>query len=98
MLYRDVIRPLLFKCDPEWIHHASLSLLTSTSLAGHAIEPFTHFDFPSLEKKLFGLTFPNPVGLAAGFDKNAKLFNELANYGFGFIEIGTLTPKAQPGN
>jgi len=51
-----------------------------------------------LERKLFGLTFPNPVGLAAGFDKDAKLFDELSHFGFSFIEIGTLTPKAQPGN
>ena len=51
-----------------------------------------------LERKLFGLTFPNPVGLAAGFDKDATLFDELGYFGFGFIEIGTLTPKAQPGN
>lgn len=51
-----------------------------------------------LERRVFGLTFPNPVGLAAGFDKDAKLFDELADFGFGCIEIGTLTPKAQPGN
>jgi len=51
-----------------------------------------------LEKKLFGLTFPNPIGLAAGFDKDAKLYKELSNFGFGFIEIGTLTPKPQAGN
>ena len=51
-----------------------------------------------LERKLFGLTFINPVGLAAGFDKNAVLYNELANFGFGFIEIGTVTPKGQLGN
>ena len=52
----------------------------------------------SLKRKVFGLTFDNPVGLAAGFDKDAKLYNELAAFGFGFIEIGTLTPKSQPGN
>ena len=52
----------------------------------------------SLEKEIFGIKFPNPVGLAAGFDKNAELFNELSNFGFGFIEIGTVTPKSQPGN
>lgn len=52
----------------------------------------------ALERNLFGLTFPNPVGLAAGFDKDAKLYKELANFGFGFIEIGTVTPKPQPGN
>ena len=51
-----------------------------------------------LERKLFGLTFKNPVGLAAGFDKNAVLYNELANFGFGFVEIGTVTPKGQAGN
>lgn len=51
-----------------------------------------------LKRELFGLTFPNPVGLAAGFDKNARLYKELSNFGFGFIEIGTVTPKAQPGN
>jgi dihydroorotate dehydrogenase len=51
-----------------------------------------------LERQLFGLTFPNPVGLAAGFDKDAKLYNELSKCGFGFIEIGTVTPKGQPGN
>ena len=52
----------------------------------------------SLEREIFGIKFPNPVGLAAGFDKNAELFNELSNFGFGFIEIGTVTPKSQPGN
>lgn len=51
-----------------------------------------------LERKLFGLTFPNPIGLAAGFDKNAELYNELADLGFGFIEVGTVTPVGQPGN
>ncbi|MGK0428025.1 MAG: dihydroorotate dehydrogenase, partial [Ulvibacter sp.] len=53
---------------------------------------------PSLERTVFGLKFPNPVGLAAGFDKDAKLYKELSNFGFGFIEIGTVTPKPQAGN
>ena len=53
---------------------------------------------PSLEREVFGLKFPNPVGLAAGFDKNAVLYKQLSNFGFGFIEIGTLTPKGQAGN
>ena len=53
---------------------------------------------PKLEKELFGIKFKNPVGLAAGFDKDAKLFRELSNFGFGFIEIGTLTPQPQSGN
>jgi dihydroorotate dehydrogenase len=98
MLYRRVLRPLLFKCDPEWIHHASLALLTRTSIAGHLLEPFAHLDFPSLERKLFGLTFPNPVGLAAGFDKNAEGVTTWPRLGFGFAELGTVTPRAQPGN
>lgn len=55
-------------------------------------------EHPKLEREFFGLRFPNPVGLAAGFDKDAKLFRELADFGFGFIEIGTLTPMPQPGN
>jgi dihydroorotate dehydrogenase len=55
-------------------------------------------EHPALERKVFGLTFKNPVGLAAGFDKDAKLYKELSNFGFGFIEIGTLTPKGQAGN
>ena len=53
---------------------------------------------PKLERNLFGIKFKNPIGLAAGFDKDAKLYKELSNFGFGFIEIGTLTPKPQPGN
>lgn len=53
---------------------------------------------PLLETEVFGLKFPNPVGLAAGFDKDAKLYQELSNFGFGFIEIGTLTPVGQDGN
>src|SRR4051812_12658766 len=57
-----------------------------------------HYHHSSLKKNLFGLTFENPVGLAAGFDKDAKLIDEMASFGFGFIEIGTLTPKAQKGN
>ena len=57
-----------------------------------------HVNHPNLERELFGLKFKNPVGLAAGFDKNALLYNELAHFGFGFIEVGTVTPKAQEGN
>ena len=65
---------------------------------GSMIRALYHIKDQRLERKLFGLTFPNPVGLAAGFDKDAKLYQELSNFGFGFIEIGTLTPKPQPGN
>jgi dihydroorotate dehydrogenase len=98
MFYRRFLRPLLFKCDPEWIHHTSLALLTRGSIGGHLLEPFTHLEFPSLERKLFGLTFPNPVGLAAGFDKNAEGVTTWPRLGFGFMELGTVTPRPQPGN
>ena len=53
---------------------------------------------PKLEREVFGVKFKNPVGLAAGFDKDAKLYNEFSDFGFGFVEIGTVTPKPQPGN
>jgi dihydroorotate dehydrogenase len=98
MFYRRFARPLLFSRDPEWIHHTSLALLTSTSIIGHLLEPFSHLEFPTLEKKLFGLTFPNPVGLAAGFDKNAEGITVWPRLGFGFMELGTVTPRPQPGN
>jgi dihydroorotate dehydrogenase len=97
LMYREFIRPLLFSCDPEWVHHASLGAMARTSMAS-LIEPFARRDFPSLEKKLFGLTFPNPIGLAAGFDKNAEGVTVWPKLGFGFMELGTITPRPQPGN
>jgi dihydroorotate dehydrogenase len=71
--------------------------MTRTPL-GALLEPFAHLHFPSLERKLFGLTFPNPIGLAAGFDKNAEGVTVWPRLGFGFMELGTITPRAQPGN
>jgi dihydroorotate dehydrogenase len=97
MFYRSIARPLLFSCDPEWVHHFSLGMMTKTPMASF-MEPFTRRDFPSLEKKLFGLTFPNPIGLAAGFDKNAEGVTVWPKLGFGFMELGTVTPRPQPGN
>jgi dihydroorotate dehydrogenase len=97
MLYRRMVRPLLFSLPPEWVHHASLSALTHTPAAS-LLAPFARREFPSLEKKLFGLTFPNPVGLAAGFDKNAEGVTVWPQLGFGFMELGTITPRPQPGN
>ena len=100
-MYKAVLRPLFFLFDPEKIHHFTFSLIKATSkvpgMAALFRSLYTVND-TRLERKLFGLTFKNPVGLAAGFDKNAVLYNELANFGFGFIEIGTVTPKAQEGN
>ncbi|WP_136480628.1 quinone-dependent dihydroorotate dehydrogenase [Cognatitamlana onchidii] len=100
-MYKLLLRPLFFLCDPEKIHHFTFSLIKFTSklpgLSG-VFRALYVVDDKRLERKLFGLTFKNPVGLAAGFDKNAVLYNELANFGFGFIEIGTVTPKGQSGN
>lgn len=100
-MYKIIVRPLLFCFDPERIHHFTFSLirfLNKIPLVPSLFKSLYLVKDKSLERQLFGLTFKNPVGLAAGFDKDAKLFNELGNLGFGFIEIGTLTPKPQPGN
>ncbi|WP_340074922.1 quinone-dependent dihydroorotate dehydrogenase [Leptobacterium sp. I13] len=100
-MYKFIIRPLLFLFDPERVHHFTFSLIrfvcNSPFLSGIIKKTYT-IDDKRLERKVFGLTFKNPVGLAAGFDKDAKLYNELSCFGFGFIEIGTLTPKPQSGN
>ncbi len=100
-MYKLFIRPLLFCFDPEKVHHFTFTLIRFISnipLIPNLIRSVYIVKDKRLERNLFGLTFKNPVGLAAGFDKDAKLFNELSNFGFGFIEIGTLTPKPQEGN
>nr|WP_262914570.1 quinone-dependent dihydroorotate dehydrogenase [Pontibacter vulgaris] len=96
-----MLRPLLFKLDPEKVHYLTTDALRTVyklPFAKGISNSMFQVQDPRLERELFGLKFPNPVGLAAGFDKDAKLIDELANLGFGFIEIGTLTPKAQEGN
>ncbi len=100
-MYKLLIRPLFFLFDPEKIHHFTFSTIrffNKLPFVSGIIKSFYNVDNKQLERDLFGLKFKNPVGLAAGFDKDAKLFNELSNFGFGFIEIGTLTPKPQDGN
>lgn len=100
-MYKLLLRPLFFLFDPEKIHHFTFSLVKFTSklpLMPSIFRSLYSIEDKKLERNLFGLTFRNPVGLAAGFDKNAVLYNELANFGFGFIEIGTVTPKGQAGN
>jgi dihydroorotate dehydrogenase len=97
MTYRRIARPLFFSMPPELAHHLSLAALTRTPLAT-MLEPFAAKKYPALEKKVFGLTFPNPIGLAAGFDKNAEGVSIWPRLGFGFMELGTITPRAQPGN
>jgi len=94
MVYRSLLRPLLFRLPAETAHELalhSLSLLPA-SLISKGV------DNPALSIKRFGLTFPNPIGLAAGFDKNGIALQPLAALGFGFIEAGTVTYHAQPGN
>ena len=100
-MYKWLIRPWLFLVDPEKIHHFVFRILKlQANIPGvlPMLEKIFDVDHPDLRRKLFGLTFKNPVGLAAGFDKDAKLIDELASLGFGFIEIGTVTPLPQPGN
>ncbi|WP_026755839.1 quinone-dependent dihydroorotate dehydrogenase [Sediminibacter sp. Hel_I_10] len=100
-MYKALLRPILFKFDPEKVHHFTFSLINTLSKIPGVPAIFRsqyQIEHKALERELFGLKFKNPVGLAAGFDKNAVLYNELANFGFGFIEIGTVTPKAQEGN
>jgi dihydroorotate dehydrogenase len=96
-MYKSLIRPILFKFDPEEVHHFTFSVLKNFGFLTRLFLPKPIED-KRLEREVFGLKFKNPVGLAAGFDKNAVLFNELGDLGFGFVEIGTVTPKAQAGN
>ncbi len=100
-MYKLLIRPILFCFDPEQVHHFTFSLIRFLNKIpgfGNLFQSIYEVKNPKLEREVFGLKFKNPVGLAAGFDKDAKLYQELSNFGFGFIEIGTLTPKPQEGN
>ena len=100
-MYRSIIKPLFFLLPAERAHYAAMGLLQFTcKLPGGKLvlrKMFAPTD-ARLERTVLGITFENPVGLAAGFDKDARWVDELSVLGFGFIEIGTLTPKAQPGN
>jgi dihydroorotate dehydrogenase len=100
-VYKSLLRPLLFQIDPEKIHTFSYSAI-KTAFRIPFVKPLSKKIFglqhPKLQRQVFGLTFPNPVGLAAGFDKNAQLVDEMEQFGFGFVEIGTVTPRPQPGN
>jgi len=100
-MYKSIIRPIFFLFDPEKVHYFTFSLIKTLCKIPFVSSVFRSLyvvDDKRLERTLFGITFKSPVGLAAGFDKNAVLYNELANFGFGFIEIGTVTPKGQVGN
>lgn len=100
-MYKAIIRPFFFIFPPEFVHHfvvRSLKLFFKIPSIAFLIRKITTVSNPKLEKEVFGLKFKNPVGLAAGFDKQAEVYNELSNLGFGFIEIGTVTPEGQQGN
>jgi dihydroorotate dehydrogenase len=100
-MYKAIIRPLLFLIDAEKVHHFVFDVLKFASKVPGCqavLKALFTFKDPRLQKEIFGLKFNNPIGLAAGFDKDARLVDELACLGFGFIEIGTLTPLPQSGN
>jgi len=100
-MYKSVLRPILFRIDPERVHHlVVLAVKFFDKIPGvrRAMIRFTNKPDPSGGVTIAGLHFPNRVGMAAGFDKNAGFFDEFSMFGFSFIEIGTVTPKPQPGN
>jgi dihydroorotate dehydrogenase len=96
--YERLVRPLLFSLHPETAHRLTIELLRGASHFDLALRALRFFRPRSKPKTLFGLTFPNPIGLAAGLDKNGVALPAWAALGFGFVEIGTVTAKAQPGN
>jgi len=100
-MYKQIIRPILFCFDPEKVHYFTFSLIRLVSKIPGIPSLFRliyDVNDKRLETEVFGLKFKNRIGLGAGFDKDATLYNELSSFGFGFIEIGTLTPKGQEGN
>jgi len=100
-MYKIIIRKLFFLFDAEKVHHFTfwlLKILFKIPFTSSIVKFNYRVENKKLERNLFGLKFKNPVGLAAGFDKNANMFDELSNFGFGFVEIGTVTPKPQDGN
>ncbi|MHC1704605.1 MAG: quinone-dependent dihydroorotate dehydrogenase [Tenuifilaceae bacterium] len=100
-MYKSIIRPILFLLQPETVHHLIVALLRLLFYIPGVRWIFSKcfiINNSLLKKNVFGLTFNNPVGLAAGFDKNADFYNDFSSFGFSFIEIGTVTPKPQPGN
>ena len=97
-LYERFVRPILFSVDPETAHHLALDLLRAASAVPPGLAFLRRFQPPPKPVHLFGLNFPNPIGLAAGFDKNGVALPAWAALGFGFVELGTVTAKPQPGN
>lgn len=98
MLYKSILRPLLFRKDPEESHEMILALLAKSEVFSGILEKIYSVGDARLKVKIGPLTFANPVGLAGGFDKNAVAPRMIASFGFGFMEIGAITAQAQPGN
>ncbi len=100
-MYKLFIRPLLFLLKPESVHNLivkTLKILFRIPGIPWIFSKSFEMNNPELQRHFLGLTFSNPIGLAAGFDKNAEVYNEFSHFGFSFIEIGTVTPVPQPGN
>lgn len=100
-MYKHILKPILFCFNPERAHNILFSLLSflrHVPFARSIIRAIYKKDSPAHAKEVFGIRFPNPVGLAGGLDKNGEFYNDMANFGFGFVEIGSLTPKPQDGN
>jgi len=97
-LYQRLVRPFLFSLSPEAAHNLAIRNLRTISSLPSVLRQLERFKPPSKPTSVFGLTFPNPIGLAAGFDKNGVAIPAWAALGFGFVEIGTITAKSQPGN
>lgn len=100
-MYKHILRPILFRFNPETAHNlifSTLSTLRHVPFARSFMRLLYKRESPSLEKEVFDIKFPNPVGLAGGLDKNGEFYNDMANFGFGFVEIGSLTPQPQDGN
>ena len=96
-----LIKPILFSFSAETAHHIVMKLLVILRyipFSGQILKFFFNYNNPSLEREVFGIRFKNPIGFAAGFDKNGDYYNDLANFGFSFVEIGSITPEPQPGN
>ena len=97
-LYQSIAKPIFFQFDPEWIHEAILHTMPLLRPLKPIIQ--SQFSLPDarLQQEIWGLNFRSPIGLAGGFDKNARCVNLWDAFGFSFFEIGTVTPKPQPGN
>ena len=100
-MYKHILKPILFSFNPETAHNllfSALSVIKRIPFTKAIIRAIYRKESPAVAKEVFGIKFPNPVGLAGGLDKNGEFYNDMANFGFGFVEIGSLTPKPQDGN